>query len=109
MVPPNQNRLVLTSVNQLIFLARNNPNLRDQVPVLEKLSTMDPSTSPKKSCNCGSKQNITTPDANKQVAESILSGLTTEDFVKVKNALNLNQLCYYKRNIELGKLELICV
>jgi hypothetical protein len=102
-------RLVLTSVNQLISLARTNPRITEAIPRLNKLSTAEPSTAPKKSCNCGSKQNITTPDANKQLAENILSSLTDQDFIALKNALNLLQLCYYKRVQTTGKLEMVCL
>lgn len=107
MIPTNKKRLVLTSVNQVIVLAQNNPILAEKLPKLSKLIEMPLSTAPKKSCNCGSKQNFTTPDVNKQVTESILSSMTTEDFEQIKIALALNELCYYKRTE--GKLDLICV
>ena len=103
----NKKRLVLTSVNQVIVLAKNNPVLAEKLPKLAKLLEMPLSTTPKKSCNCGSKQNFTTPDVNKQVTESILSSMDSADFLQIKNALDLNELCYYKRAE--GKLELICV
>lgn len=102
-------RLVLTSVNQVITLARGNPKLVEQMPKLLGLTNMELSTTPKKSCNCGGKQNFTTPDINKQTTESILSSLDTGDFLQIKNILGLNELCYYKRNTELNKLELICL
>lgn len=107
MAPPNIRRLVLTSVNQVIALAKNNPILTERLPKLAKLTDMPLSTSPKKSCNCGAKQNFTTPDVNKQVTESILSSMDAADFLQIKSALDLNELCYYKRTE--GKLELICV
>jgi hypothetical protein len=107
MLPPKPKRLVLTSVNQVIVLAKNNPILTEKLPKLAKLLDMPLSTTPKKSCNCGSKQNFTTPDLNKQVTESILSSMDNADFVQIKNALDLNELCYYKRTD--GRLELICV
>ena len=107
MLHPKPKRLVLTSVNQVIVLAKNNPVLAEKIPKLAKLLEMPLSTAPKKSCNCGSKQNFTTPDLNKQVTESILSSMDNTDFVQIKNALDLNELCYYKRAE--GKLELICV
>jgi len=69
---------------------------------------MEPSTSPKKSCNCGSAQNFTTPDANKQVTENIMSSLGQSDFQTIKQVLGLTELCYYQRNQTLNKLELIC-
>jgi len=102
-------RLVMTSVNQVIMLARNNPQIIEQMPKLAKLGNMTLSDAPKKSCNCGSKQNFTTPDANKQISESILSSLNEQDFLQIKNILELEQLCYYKRNLDSHKLELICV
>ncbi len=107
MTPANPKRLVLTSVNQVIVLTKNNPILAEKLPKLAKLIDMPLSTAPKKSCNCGGKQNFTTPDVNKQVTESILSSMDSSDFLQIKNALDLNELCYYKRAE--GKLELICV
>jgi hypothetical protein len=101
-------RLVLTSVNQVITLVRNNPQLSEQMTRFAPLKDVPLSTAPKKSCNCGSKQNFTTPDANKQVAENILSSLTTQDFLQIKSILGLNELCYYKRSTEKNQLELIC-
>jgi hypothetical protein len=109
MVPPKNKRLVLTSVNQVIVLTQNNPILVEKLPKLAKLVAMPLSTAPKKSCNCGGKQNFTTQDVNKQVTESILSSLDTADFLQIKNALGLNELCYYKRNVEQNKLELLCL
>lgn len=102
-------RLVLTSVNQLILLVRTNPELATQIPKFGNLATAPFSEAPKKSCNCGAKANITTPDANKQTAESILTSLTPEDFLSVKAVLNLNELCYYRRSADQSKLELLCV
>ena len=102
-------RLVLTSVNQLITLVKAYPQLAAIQPRFQKLSAAELSVAPKKSCNCGAKQNFTTPDVNKQVAENILSSLTTEDFQAIKSALNLSQLCYYKRNTEQNKIELVCI
>ena len=100
-------KLVLTSVNQVIMLVKNNPILAEQMPKLSKITEMPLSTAPKKSCNCGSKQNFTTPDVNKQVTESILSSLTNEDFLQIKSILGVGQLCYYKRTPT--KLDFICV
>lgn len=102
-------RLVLTSVNQVIMLVRQHPQIAERMPRLAGLTDMTLSEAPKKSCNCGSKVNITTPDANKQVTENILSSLTDADFLQIKSILSLTQLCYYKRNIERDKLELACV
>lgn len=100
-------KLILTSVNQLIYLTQTQPEIKNAVPKLAQISQMVPSIAPKKSCNCGSKTNFTTPDANKQVAENVLSSLTSEDFQQIKNVLNLDSLCYYKR--ENNKLEMVCV
>jgi hypothetical protein len=99
-------RLVLTSVNQVIVLAKNNPIIAEKLPKLAKLIDMPLSEAPKKSCNCGTKQNFTTPDPNKQITESILSSLSSEDFLQIKNVLGLAELCYYKRVND--KLSLIC-
>jgi hypothetical protein len=107
--PTPSKRLVMTSVNQLISLAQNNPQLSAVIPRFSQLQQASPSEAPKKSCNCGSKQNFTTPDANKQLAENILSSLTQDDFTKIKNVLSLDQLCYYNRDTTTNKLELICM
>lgn len=109
MAPSKPKRLVLTSVNQIITLARTNPQLVSAMPKLEPLVKMDLSTAPKKACNCGSKMNWVSPDANKQTAEMLLSSLQENDFVQIKNALSLDELCYYKRSDTEKKLELICV
>jgi hypothetical protein len=102
-------RLVLTSVNQLIKVVQNNPELSEKLPRFAQIASMSASTAPKKSCNCGGKVNITTPDKNKQIAESLLSSLTSQDFGVIKSTLNLQELCYYKRSAETGSLDLICV
>ncbi len=100
---------MFTSVNQLITLLKDNPDIARQMPRFAPLAKAELSSSPKKGCNCGAKQNIVTPDVNKQIAEGILSSLTNEDFVQIKNILELSELCYYKRDKENNKLELICV
>jgi hypothetical protein len=102
-------RLVFTSVNQLITLLKDNPDIATKMPRFAPLAKANLSVTPKKACNCGAKQNIVTPDVNKQVAEGILSSLTQEDFLQIKNILALEELCYYKRNRDNNKLELICV
>ena len=110
MTTPSQNpgkRLVLTSVNQVLALTRNNPILAQVIPKLKDLVSMPPSEAPKKSCNCGSKTNWTTPDVGKQKTENILNSLTPDDFIQIKNTLNYSELCYYKRIAD--KLELVCV
>jgi hypothetical protein len=88
------------------MLVKNNNIIAEQIPKLKILSDVQLSTSPKKSCNCGAKQNITTPDANKQMTENLLSSLTSEDFIQIKTVLGLEELCYYRRTAD--KLELIC-
>lgn len=102
-------KLVLTSVNQLITLVQNNSSLVANVPALATIHTLTLSKSPQKSCNCGGARNIITADANKQLAEQVLSSLTTDDFTKIKNTLSLDSLCYYRRNTEQNKLEMICI
>ena len=109
MEQPKPKRLVLTSVNQLITLIRGNPALLTAFPSFAQLQNAPLSQSPKKSCNCGSKQNFTTPDANKQKAESLLSSLSADDFGKIKNILGLSELCYYKRSSSTQGLNLVCV
>jgi hypothetical protein len=107
MEQPKQKRLVLSSVNQLISMVKNNPSLAQQMPMFDPLLKTDISTAPKKGCNCGSKVNYMTPDSNKQLAENILSNFTTSDFQQIKSILGLGELCYYKRVQD--KLDLICV
>jgi hypothetical protein len=106
-LPPGKKRLVLTSVNQVIMLVKNMPALAQQVPRLQGLVALPMSSAPKKSCNCGSKQNFTTPDAGKQQAESILTSLNDADYLQIKNILKFDELCYYRR--ENGELVLKCV
>jgi len=102
-------RLVLTSVNQVITLVQANPQLAAQMPRFAQLNKVELSTAPKKSCNCGSRMNITSPDVNKQLAENILTSLTTADFQNIKSILGLDELCYYKRDTTKNSLALICV
>jgi len=106
---PIVRRMVLTSVNQVLVLVNRNPILAEQMPRFAGLANKPLSTAPKKSCNCGAKQNITTPDATKQLAENLLSSLTREDFLQMKSILELDELCYYTRTANQNKLELICV
>jgi hypothetical protein len=109
MSQPQNRRVVLTSVNQVIGLVQSNPQLLEKMSKFNQLKDVQPSVTPKKSCNCGAKQNITTPDVNKQVAEAILSSLTEQDFLQIKEILQLTQLCHYKRDTSTGKLQLTCV
>ena len=108
-IAPVARRMVLTSVNQVLVLVNRNPKLAEQMPRFSGLLNTPLSTTPKKSCNCGSKQNITTPDVNKQITENLLSSLTKDDFLQMKSILELDELCYYSRNTTHNKLELICV
>jgi hypothetical protein len=108
MTSPTNQRLVLTSVNQLIKLVQNNPELSAKLPRFSQIASMSSSTTPKKSCNCGGRVNVTTPDRNKQIAENLLTSLSPQDFTTIKNTLNLKELCYYKRSAEEGTLTLIC-
>lgn len=106
--PNMKKRLLLTSVNQLIMLAKNNPAISARVPSLTPVQSMNMSATPQKSCNCGGKVNFTTPDVNKQHAENILSTLTQDDFNAIKSVLNLEELCYYKRK-QNNTLEMVCL
>jgi hypothetical protein len=101
-------RLVFASVNQVITLIKNNPTIAEKIPKFKQLLQAQLSTTPKNTCNCARK-NVVTPDVNKQVAEQILSSLNDEDFKNIKQALSLDELCYYRRNTETNKLDLICV
>jgi hypothetical protein len=71
------------------------------------MKTYELSTTPSKTCNCA--KPIRTPDINKQIIENTLSSLSTQDFQDVKAALELDELCYYSRNKDTRKLEMICV
>jgi hypothetical protein len=104
---PAPKRLVLTSVNQLLSMVKSNPLIAEAVPRLSQLASAEYSETPKKSCNCGAKTNIVTTDANKQTAENILSSMGDADFLRIKDVLGLNQLCYYKRQD--NRLDMICL
>lgn len=99
-------RVVLTSVNQILALAKSNDALLG-LPRFGPLRNMTNSVTPKKGCNCGAKTNFLVSDENKQVMESILSSLTKQDFLDVKHVLGLDELCYYVRGAT-NKLELVC-
>jgi hypothetical protein len=109
MEQPSSKRLVLTSVNQLITLVRQNPQLTASVPRLNLIGRQTLAEAPKKSCNCGSKRNVQTDAPAKQAAEQVLSALTVMEFKTIKNVLRVDQLCYYKRNLTDNSLELICI
>ncbi len=106
MTTPGKKRIVLTSVNQILTLVKTNEKLQS-LPRFRDMHTYELSTTPTKSCNCA--KPIRTPDVNKQIVENTLSSLTTKDFQDVKNALELDELCYYSRNRSTNKLEMICV
>ena len=103
---PGKKRLVLTSVNQILTLIKSNPALQ-ALPRFRGLKDKEFSTTPVNSCNCA--KQIKTPDVNKQILESTLSSLNSQDFQAIKTALGLDELCYYNRNGETKKLEMICV
>ena len=109
-------RLVLTSAAQVIMLARSNPQLPLNIPKLASLLPSQPgeiqattAEPAKKSCNCGAAKPMAGAEPSKHVVESVLSSLESADFLQIKNILMLDQLCYYKRNTELDKLELTCI
>ena len=105
------NTLTLTSVNQLITLVKSNNRLVEVIPAMASLAALPTEESAKKPCNCAARKATAAAisENHKQMAEQILSSLTTDDFVKIKSVLNLDSLCYYRRNVELNKLEMICV
>jgi hypothetical protein len=109
-------RLVLTSATQVIMLTRSNPQLPASIPKLASLLPSQPvEIQPtflepaKKSCNCGARKIMAGAEPSKSVVEGVLSSLESADFLQIKNILMLDQLCYYKRNTELDKLELTCI
>ena len=105
-IQPPKKRLVLTSVNQILTLIKSNDALQN-LPRFKGLKDKELSTTPVKSCNCA--KQIKTPDVNKQILESTLSSLNTQDFQAIKTALGLDELCYYNRSADTKKLEMICV
>jgi hypothetical protein len=105
-ITPGKKRMVLTSVNQLILLAKNNDKVKN-LSRFKEITAMELSTSPTKTCSC--KMAWKTQDLNKQVIENTLSSFKSSDFVELRNALELDELCYYLRNRETKKLEMFCV
>jgi hypothetical protein len=103
---PKKNRLILTSVNQILTLIKGNEKLQN-LPRFKGLKDKDLSTTPSKTCNCA--RPIRTPDVNKQILESTLSSLAAADFQIIKEALALDELCYYNRSSSTNKLEMICM
>lgn len=100
-------RLVFTSVSQILHLVKNNSEVVRAIPKFAGLQ--DTANQPaQSSCNC--KKNITTIDSSKkQTVEQVLNSLETSDFLTIKNILQLDQLCYYKRNAATKALDLICI
>jgi hypothetical protein len=103
---PGKKRLVLTSVNQLITLAKTSEKVK-QLTQFKNIHTMELSTTPSKTCNCA--KPFKTPDLNKQVVENTLSAFKPKDFQDLRDALDLDELCYYLRNKDSKKLEMFCV
>jgi hypothetical protein len=105
-IAPQKKRMILTSVNQILTLIKSNDKLQN-LPRFRGLKDKELSTTPSKTCNCA--RPIKTPDVNKQILEGVLSSLTSKDFQDIKDALGLDELCYYNRSIKTNKLEMICV
>jgi len=105
-ITAQKKRMILTSVNQILTVIKNNPKLQN-LPRFKGLKDKELSTTPSKTCNCA--RPIRTPDVNKQILEGVLSSLTSSDFQDIKDALELDELCYYNRNSNTQKLEMICV
>lgn len=105
-ITPQKKRMILTSVNQILTLIKSNDKLQN-LPRFKGLKDKELSTTPSKTCNCA--RPIRTPDVNKQILEGVLSSLTPKDFQDIKDALGLDELCYYNRNTKTNKLEMICV
>jgi hypothetical protein len=99
-------KLILSSINQLILIVKNNERAQS-LPKFSKIKTMELSSSPTKTCNCARPWKV--EDQNKQVIENTLSSFTPGEFAELKNALELDELCYYLRDMNTKKLELICV
>jgi hypothetical protein len=105
-IAPGKKRMVLTSVNQLILLAKSNEKVKN-LNRFKDITTMELSTTPTKTCNC--KMPFKTQDLNKQVIENTLSSFKPSDFAALRDALDLDELCYYLRNRDTKKLEMFCV
>jgi hypothetical protein len=100
-------RLVFTSVTQILHLVKNNAEVVRAIPKFAGLQD-EPNRAMQSSCNC--KKNITVIDSNKkQTVEQVLNSLETSDFLTIKNILQLDELCYYKRNATTKALDLICI
>jgi hypothetical protein len=109
-------RLVLAGASQVANLVRGNPAIVQQVPKLSPLlnSPQASRETPTASGGCGCKRNNNTANTQassqglKSYAENILSTLSTDDFIKIKNVLGLAEICYYTRNNQANQLELVC-
>ena len=100
-------RLVLSSVNQVLAVIRNNQKLLN-LPKFATIKNLSPSAAPKKGCNCGHKKNVALPDNTKQIIENILTSLDGNDYTQIKNTLQLDELCVYRRNVTSNNLEMVC-
>jgi hypothetical protein len=108
----NQNkRLVLAGSAQVAGLLKGNPEIAQHVPKLAPLLVdQQRQTSASKGCGCARKSSpAPSAQINSVNTENILSSLTNEDFLKIKNVLGLSELCYYTRNNPSGSLDLICI
>lgn len=105
----NQNkRLVLAGSAQVAALIRGNPAIANSVPKLTPLLNQ-PQAGQNQTKGCGCKKNNASPAPSTPNIENILSSLTSEDFLKIKNVLGLTELCYYTRSNPSGSLDLICI
>jgi hypothetical protein len=105
-ITSGKKRLVLTSVNQIIALSKTNPKV-SELKKFKGIKDMEPSVSPSKTCACV--KPFRTPDLNKQKIENTLSSFKPEDFQQLRDALELDELCYYLRTSDTKKLEMFCV
>lgn len=104
-------RLVLAGSAQIASLIRGNPEILNHVPRLAPLLNSAPAGR-SQSSGCGCNRNNsqqTATEKNRVQAENILSTLSNEDFIKIKNVLGVGELCYYTRNNPTSQLDLICV
>ena len=105
-------RLLLTSPKQIEILFKNNPALY-KIPSLSGLSSsLDQQKKPVLSKPCAGCPSQSVVDYvyysdMKPQIEQALTNLTNADYRKIKELLNVGELCYYKK-IE-GKMEVICI
>ena len=103
-------RLVLAGSAQIASLIRGNPEILNHVPRLAPLLNTTTTGRPQSSgCGCRKNSQQQISDSNRVQAENILSTLSNEDFIKIKNVLGVGELCYYTRNNPTSQLDLICV